>query len=158
MVNVLTGLSSLVANNEDEYVELALKLASDFNALSDLRVKLRDLMLKSPLCDGSKFTRNLESAFRQMWRRYCNGDVPSLKNMAQLQQQQQLSPQAVPPESPFKFAEPSMVTTSRDGSNGTIMANGFNPGQSSTSSTLQGEENGSLSISSIATLSSRVEF
>ncbi|XP_051132063.1 probable UDP-N-acetylglucosamine--peptide N-acetylglucosaminyltransferase SPINDLY [Andrographis paniculata] len=134
------GLNNLVANNEEEYVELALKLASDVNALSDLRMKLRDLMLKSPLCDGSKFTRNLESTYRSMWRRYCNGDVPSSRTMDQLQQQQGTAELVV------RVAEPSMITTTRDGSNGgPIIANGFNPGQSSSSNTFQGEENGSLS-------------
>ncbi|EPS61474.1 hypothetical protein M569_13323, partial [Genlisea aurea] len=75
------GLGNLVAADEGEYVELALKLASDVAALSSLRTRLRDLMLSSPLCDGSKFTEGLESKYREMWRRYCDGDVPSSKHM-----------------------------------------------------------------------------
>ncbi|XP_057466926.1 probable UDP-N-acetylglucosamine--peptide N-acetylglucosaminyltransferase SPINDLY [Actinidia eriantha] len=82
------GLGHLVAKNEDEYVRLALALASDVTALSNLRLDLRNLMSKSPLCDGSKFTLGLESAYRDVWRRYCKGDVPSLKRMETLQQQQ----------------------------------------------------------------------
>ncbi|GFZ08888.1 tetratricopeptide repeat (TPR)-like superfamily protein [Actinidia rufa] len=82
------GLGHLVAKNEDEYVRLALALASDVTALSNLRLDLRNLMSKSPLCDGSKFTLGLESAYRDVWRRYCRGDVPSLKRMETLQQQQ----------------------------------------------------------------------
>ncbi|KAL3642700.1 hypothetical protein CASFOL_013515 [Castilleja foliolosa] len=89
------GLSNLVAKNEDEYADMALQLASDITALSKLRMKLRDLMLKSPLCNGSKFTQGLESSYRNMWRRYCKDDVPSLRRMEteQLQYQHQLNSQ-----------------------------------------------------------------
>ncbi|WCJ34262.1 Tetratricopeptide repeat (TPR)-like superfamily protein [Euphorbia peplus] len=80
------GLGHLIAKNEDEYVQLALQLATDVTALSNLRMSLRDLMAESPVCDGSKFTLGLESAYRNMWHRYCKGDVPSLKRMELLQQ------------------------------------------------------------------------
>ncbi|KAL1555072.1 putative UDP-N-acetylglucosamine--peptide N-acetylglucosaminyltransferase SPINDLY isoform X2 [Salvia divinorum] len=53
------GLNNPVAENEDENVELAVQLASDITALSNMRMRLRDLMVKSPLCDGSKFTHGL---------------------------------------------------------------------------------------------------
>ncbi|KAL5545792.1 hypothetical protein UlMin_005479 [Ulmus minor] len=81
------GLGHLIAKNEDEYVQLALQLASDVTALSNLRMGLRDLMAKSPVCDGPKFTLGLESAYREMWRRYCKGDMPSLRCMEMLQQE-----------------------------------------------------------------------
>ncbi|KAK6139894.1 hypothetical protein DH2020_026371 [Rehmannia glutinosa] len=106
------GLSNLVAKNEDEYVELALQLASDITALSNLRMRLRDLMLKSPLCDGSKFAQGLESAYRNMWQRYCKNDVPSLRRMEieQLQSQQQLhSQQVIPEEVAVSFPEPKKL-------------------------------------------------
>jgi hypothetical protein len=77
----LAGLGRLVAKTEDEYVSLALDLASDVNALQELRMSLRELMMKSPVCDGEKFARGLEAAYRNMWRRYCDGDTPSLKRL-----------------------------------------------------------------------------
>jgi len=80
------GLGRLVAKTEDEYVSLALDLASDVNALQELRMSLRELMMKSPVCDGEKFTRGLEAAYRNMWRRYCDGDVPSLRRLELLQE------------------------------------------------------------------------
>ncbi|KAI4364057.1 hypothetical protein MLD38_020199 [Melastoma candidum] len=85
-VSLLTkvGLGHLIAKDEDEYVDLAIKLASDVAALSTLRMGLRERMSKSPLCDGQKFTTGLESAYRNMWRRYCNGDVPALKHLEML--------------------------------------------------------------------------
>lgn len=109
------GLSNLVAKNEDEYVKVALQLASDINALSNLRMRLRGLMHKSPLCDGSKFIRGLESAYRNMWQRYCKGDVPSSRPMEQLQQQ--------PEEIAVRFAE---ITKGSDAPLGPIKANEIN--------------------------------
>ncbi|KAG0497293.1 hypothetical protein HPP92_001984 [Vanilla planifolia] len=82
------GLAHLVAKTEDEYVQMAVKLASNVSTLSELRMSLRDLMLKSPLCDGPKFTKQLESLYRKMWHRYCQGDVPALRHMEALQQEQ----------------------------------------------------------------------
>ncbi|KAK8953261.1 putative UDP-N-acetylglucosamine--peptide N-acetylglucosaminyltransferase SPINDLY [Platanthera guangdongensis] len=82
------GLAHLVAKTEDEYVGMAVKLASDVSALSELRMSLRELMLKSPLCDGSKFTKQLESLYRSMWHRYCKGDVPAQRHMEALQKEQ----------------------------------------------------------------------
>lgn len=75
------GLERLIAKTEDEYVQLALDLASNASALSELRLTLRELMAKSPVCNGAKFTKDLESAYRNMWHRYCRGDAPALKNM-----------------------------------------------------------------------------
>lgn len=82
----LAGLGRLVAKTEDEYVSLALDLASDVNALQELRMGLRGLMMKSPVCDGEKFIRGLEAAYRNMWLRYCDGDVLSLRHLELLQE------------------------------------------------------------------------
>ncbi|KAH6835880.1 Tetratricopeptide repeat superfamily protein [Perilla frutescens var. hirtella] len=146
------GLNNLVAKNEDEYVDLAIQLASDITALANLRMRLRDLMIKSPLCDGSKFAQGLESAYRNMWHRYCKDDVPSLRQMeaAQMQSQQQLQLhlQQVDPEPEevaVKPAEPTKLdTTSRDALHATVKANGFKVGQCSSMNTSHGEENGPL--------------
>uniref|UniRef100_A0A0E0EP11 Probable UDP-N-acetylglucosamine--peptide N-acetylglucosaminyltransferase SPINDLY n=1 Tax=Oryza meridionalis TaxID=40149 RepID=A0A0E0EP11_9ORYZ len=81
------GLGRLVAKSEDEYVSLALDLAADVTALQELRMSLRGLMTKSPVCDGENFTRGLESAYRNMWRRYCDGDAPALRRLDLLQEE-----------------------------------------------------------------------
>lgn len=72
-------------------MKLAIKLASDVSSLAELRMRLRELMFRSPLCDGVNFTRGLESTYRNMWHRYCHGDVPSTKYMKSLQDQSPLS-------------------------------------------------------------------
>uniref|UniRef100_A0A5B7A711 Probable UDP-N-acetylglucosamine--peptide N-acetylglucosaminyltransferase SPINDLY n=1 Tax=Davidia involucrata TaxID=16924 RepID=A0A5B7A711_DAVIN len=133
------GLGHLVAKTEDEYVQLALQLASDVKALSNLRMGLRDLMAKSPLCDGSKFTLGLESSYRRMWHCYCKGDVPSLRHMEMLQQQPQ---QVVSEELAVKFSEPTRITSSREGPLGLVKTNGFNLVPHSMSNLSPSEENG----------------
>lgn len=130
----------MVAKNEDEYVQLALQLASDLTALSKLRLSLRDLMLKSPLCDGPKFGQNLEEIYRSIWRRYCKGDVPSLKHLEMLQQQQQQEKKTVS-EGTVDLPENNRSTAdSKGGLLGSIKANGFSL-SSSTLNRLSTEEN-----------------
>lgn len=82
------GLAHLVAKTEDEYVGMAVKLASDVGALSDLRMSLREVMLKSSLCNGPKFTKQLETLYRRMWHRYCQGDAPAQRHIESLQHEQ----------------------------------------------------------------------
>jgi predicted O-linked N-acetylglucosamine transferase (SPINDLY family) len=66
--SVLTnvGLQELIAGNEDDYVRIACELAADVPRLSKLRASLRQRMVDSPLLDGPRFVRNLESAYEQM--------------------------------------------------------------------------------------------
>ena len=62
------GLPELIAADKDEYVEVAVALASDLPRLAQLRSELRQRMHISPLMDAPRFTRNLEAAFMQMSR------------------------------------------------------------------------------------------
>ncbi|QEX17538.1 hypothetical protein FRZ44_28380 [Hypericibacter terrae] len=65
------GLPELIAPDPDGYVALACGLAKDLPRLAALRAGLRGRMAASPLCDGPGFTRDLEAAYRTMWRRWC---------------------------------------------------------------------------------------
>jgi protein O-GlcNAc transferase len=65
------GLSDLVAASPQAYVEAAARLAADRPALARLRADLRNRIANSPLCDGHRFTRQLEAAYRTMWREWC---------------------------------------------------------------------------------------
>lgn len=62
----------LIAGSEREYVELAVRLASDVPRLQALRKSLRDLMLASPLCQGKQFVADLEMLYRRAWHTYCD--------------------------------------------------------------------------------------
>lgn len=65
------GLQDMVTDHVQDYVALAARLAADLPALADLRAGLRGRVAASPLCDGARFTRQLEDAFRAMWREWC---------------------------------------------------------------------------------------
>jgi predicted O-linked N-acetylglucosamine transferase (SPINDLY family) len=54
------GLPEFVASDTIEYVDLAVKWASEPAALQDLRANLRRQVLESPLCDGPRFARHFE--------------------------------------------------------------------------------------------------
>ena len=62
-----TGLASLVAQNEAEYVEIASALAHDRGRRASLRAGLRERLRASALLDHVKFTRQLEQHCRQSW-------------------------------------------------------------------------------------------
>lgn len=65
------GLEELIANGEAEYVEKAVALANDAARLTSLRRGLRDRLRVSPLLQRDTFARKLETAYREMWRRWC---------------------------------------------------------------------------------------
>lgn len=65
------GLTELVAWSDDEFVSIAAGLAGDRARLTQLRATLRSRMEASPLMDAPRFARNIEAAFRAMWRRWC---------------------------------------------------------------------------------------
>jgi len=65
------GLPELVARTEDEYVEIASKLAGDLPRLAELRATLRSRMEASVLMDAPRFARQIETAYRTMWRDWC---------------------------------------------------------------------------------------
>jgi predicted O-linked N-acetylglucosamine transferase (SPINDLY family) len=67
-------LPELVARTPDEYVKIVLELCSDLDRLSELRAGMRARMKASPLMDAPRFARNLEAAYRRIWRRWCEGD------------------------------------------------------------------------------------
>ena len=66
------GLPELIAETPQDYVDIVKQLANDPAHLAALRSSLRDRVLASPLMDGERFTRQLEAAYRQMWRTWCD--------------------------------------------------------------------------------------
>jgi predicted O-linked N-acetylglucosamine transferase (SPINDLY family) len=63
-------LTDFIAPTQERYVQLCAELASNLPHLAKLRRELRHRMTSSPLTDAPTFTRNLESAYRQMWHNY----------------------------------------------------------------------------------------
>jgi protein O-GlcNAc transferase len=69
MLNI--GLPELVAESPDEYVAIAAELAGDLPRLALLRSTLRERLEGSPMMDTRRFARQIELAYRTIWRRYC---------------------------------------------------------------------------------------
>jgi predicted O-linked N-acetylglucosamine transferase (SPINDLY family) len=65
------GLSELIAADPQQYVEMARNLAEDLPRLMQLRATLRGRMQQSALMDAAGLARDVEAAYRQMWRTWC---------------------------------------------------------------------------------------
>jgi protein O-GlcNAc transferase len=70
------GLPELIARNLDEYETIALRLARDAAALTNIKRKLASNRDSFPLFDTNRYTRNIEAAFIRMWERYRRGELP----------------------------------------------------------------------------------
>ena len=65
------GLTELIAENPEQYVSTAMRLADDLAALAALRAGLRRRLEVPPLMDGRGFALNMESAYRRIWQDWC---------------------------------------------------------------------------------------
>lgn len=65
------GLGEYAVPTTTEYIAKAIELAKDKNKISELRASLRKKMTNSPLCDSKRLAKEVESAYRQMWLKWC---------------------------------------------------------------------------------------
>jgi predicted O-linked N-acetylglucosamine transferase (SPINDLY family) len=65
------GLPELIAQTPEQFVRIARGLSNDLPRLAELRRTLRARMQASPLMDARRFARNIEAAYREMWRKWC---------------------------------------------------------------------------------------
>ncbi|OYU32342.1 MAG: peptide-binding protein [Comamonadaceae bacterium PBBC2] len=69
------GLHEWICTSVDDYTRRAIALASPKPAqrqeLADLRARLRSQLQSSPLLDAARFTADLYTALRQLWRQRC---------------------------------------------------------------------------------------
>jgi len=65
------GMNELIARDDDEYVDIATRIAADRPRLESLRRELRPAMAASPLCDAEAFADALLQRLRQSWRNWC---------------------------------------------------------------------------------------
>lgn len=69
------NLEFLIACNGDEYVEVAFRLSNNLEQLARLRANMRTRMRESPLMNAARFALNMETAYRTMWRTWCEGSI-----------------------------------------------------------------------------------
>jgi protein O-GlcNAc transferase len=68
-LSILSNLQmpELIAGSDGQFVSIASELAADLARRRDLRISLRQRMVRSPIMDAAKFARNVESAYIDMW-------------------------------------------------------------------------------------------
>lgn len=78
------GLPELVTHSLDDYHALALRLATDRPALSELRQRLERNRLTAPLFDIERYTHHLEAAFAHMLENARQGRAPEALAVTEL--------------------------------------------------------------------------
>lgn len=64
------GLPDLIAQNSGDYEKLALDLALRPEALARIKSRLESNKRSCPLFDTERYTRNIESAYTEMWNKH----------------------------------------------------------------------------------------
>ncbi len=70
------GIPEMITTTQNEYELLAINLAKNPNKLKDIKNKLINNLLKTPLFDIQKYTKNLERAYSIMHKNYQKGLNP----------------------------------------------------------------------------------
>jgi predicted O-linked N-acetylglucosamine transferase (SPINDLY family) len=66
---IAAGLQDWVAQDEADFVRLAVAKSADLTALAQRRRGLRAQVQQSPLMDAPRFAQALDNALRRMWDR-----------------------------------------------------------------------------------------
>ena len=76
------GMPDLICETTAAYVERAVALAGDPEAVAALRRRLDERRLTAPLFDTPRFVRHLEAAYEGMWRQVAAGEAPKSFDVA----------------------------------------------------------------------------
>ena len=76
------GLGEWVARSEEEYVEKAVGFGADLKGLVELRKWMRERVAGSAWRDEAGYARDVERAYREMWRRWCAGEAAAAFDVA----------------------------------------------------------------------------
>jgi len=86
-------LAELITTSEAAYLEKAAALASDLDALDDLRQSIRTRLRASDLCSAAGFAGDMELVFRTLWLRWCEQEALN-RNHANFHGSRSYRPQA----------------------------------------------------------------
>ena len=65
------GLAELLAHDREDYIDRAVALGKDLDALARVRLGLRERFASSAVMDASRLARGLERLYRDAWIKYC---------------------------------------------------------------------------------------
>ncbi|MEY3370042.1 MAG: hypothetical protein RLZZ361_712 [Cyanobacteriota bacterium] len=71
LYNRLIEHCELIAQTEEDFIKMAVKLSQDREKLIFYRSELPKKFLSSPVCDPISYTKNLEEAFLKIWQEKC---------------------------------------------------------------------------------------
>ena len=71
------GVPEMITHSLEDYDALALRLARDPSMLAEIKGRLARNLEVYPLFNIVRFTRHVEAAFIQMWKRYQRGEGPA---------------------------------------------------------------------------------
>jgi predicted O-linked N-acetylglucosamine transferase (SPINDLY family) len=66
------GLKDWIAENDDDYLAIAMAKAADRKALLDVKRSLRQRMIHSPASQIDRYVLDFENLLRQTWQDYCS--------------------------------------------------------------------------------------
>ena len=69
------NLPQFIADTKENYIKKAVELAGDSKRLAVYRKELRSILKSSKSCDEHHFAKKIETAFREMWRTWCQSDL-----------------------------------------------------------------------------------
>tara|TARA_B110000003_G_scaffold239857_1_gene246157 strand:- start:67 stop:603 length:537 start_codon:yes stop_codon:yes gene_type:complete len=70
------GLPELITSNTEDYLNLAIELATNSNKLNSIKHKLKENRLQKPLFNTEVFTRNFEEGLEKVYKNYIEGNKP----------------------------------------------------------------------------------
>ena len=71
-------LPELITSTTKGYADRVIELANDGEMRAAIRQKIENNRSRAPLFDTTRFTRTLETAYTEIFRRHCAGEAPSL--------------------------------------------------------------------------------
>ena len=71
-INSNLNMYNWIANNDEDYVDKAVKFSSDIQQLKQIRENLRSKALESPIFDFVKFGENFSEMLWKMWKNFEN--------------------------------------------------------------------------------------
>ena len=69
-INKNLNMNDWIAKDENDYVSIAVKKASNLDELFKIKKELRNKFLKSPLSNVQKYTKEFENSLNLMWKNY----------------------------------------------------------------------------------------
>ena len=78
------GMEFFAAENPGEFVKKATAFAQNLDALEKIRFSIRQRMTASTLCNPKVYASGVESAYREMWHKWCSSKGVELSSDGEL--------------------------------------------------------------------------